>query len=131
MDTNPDRLLNRLQGMIDNYPRKGLDPQPLRDAVYWITNLRRGRAGALSREKEANRDWSTEAKRFAVTLREIREEIVRLKSQRDRAWRALQIIQDAIETGEPEPMVITMAVAGCIGPRDVDEWNALIRESKP
>ena len=55
-------------------------------------------------------------------------ELTKLKAQRDRAWRALQALQDVIAAGNTNARVLALHLAGCIGPTDADEWNAVDRE---
>ena len=57
-----------------------------------------------------------------------KDELTRLKAQRDRAWRALQSIQDAIGRGQTSAVILGLHLAGCIGPADADEWNTVDRK---
>lgn len=67
------------------------------------------------------------------STRQMEAEITRLKDQRDRAWRALQAVEDLItdESIDCFETVTSMSahLTGYIGPRDVDEWQALARET--
>jgi hypothetical protein len=59
------------------------------------------------------------------------DEISRLKAQRDRAWLALNSIEDMLIAGESDPLVLALPLAAYRGPRDCEEFNRLLAQQVP
>jgi hypothetical protein len=57
-------------------------------------------------------------------------QIERLTRQRNVAWRALDVIEEQVESDRPSLRLVAFALAAGHGPEDAEEYNAVVSEEE-